>query len=160
METSIQKQLPESNNLIQVESAENMLNEELETLIMASIQTLKRSNKKCGKDEVFELVNNSLEKEISREIFESLLYRLTEKQSVKLNILGKRTCLSLPKESQFNKECNQIFHTESKEDKEYHRDTINETEVTERKNAIENDSSKGLYIKYVGGGAGGVLWRS
>ena len=53
---------------------ENMLNEELETLIMASIQTLKRSNKKCGKDEVFELVNNSLEKEISREIFESLLY--------------------------------------------------------------------------------------
>ena len=41
---------------------------------MASIQTLKRSNKKCGKDEVFELVNNSLEKEISREIFESLLY--------------------------------------------------------------------------------------
>ena len=39
---------------------ENMLNEELETLIMASIQTLKRSNKKCGKDEVFKLVNNSL----------------------------------------------------------------------------------------------------
>ena len=36
----------------------NMQNEELETLIMASIQTLKRSNKKCGKDEVFELVNN------------------------------------------------------------------------------------------------------
>ena len=52
----------------------NMLNEKLETLIMASIETLKCSNKKCGKDEVFELVNNSLEKEISREIFESLLY--------------------------------------------------------------------------------------
>ena len=71
---------------MQVEPAhvppENMLNEELETLIMASMQTLKCSNKKCGKDEVFELVNNSLEKEISREIFESLLYRLTEKQSV------------------------------------------------------------------------------
>ena len=83
---------------------ENMLNEELETLIMASIQTLHCSNKKCGKDEVLELVNNSLEKEISREIFESLLYQLTEKQYVKLNVLEKRTCLSLPKESQLNTE--------------------------------------------------------
>ena len=48
---------------------------------------------------IFELVNNSLGKEISREIFESLLYRLTEKQSVKLNVLGKITCLSVPEES-------------------------------------------------------------
>ena len=63
------------------------------TLIMASIQTLKHSNKKRRK-EVFELVNNSLEKEISREIFESLLNRLIEKQYVKLSVLGKRTCLS------------------------------------------------------------------
>ena len=70
---------------------------------MASIQTLKRSNKKCGKDEVFELVNNSLEKEISMKIFKSLLYQLIEKHYVKLNVLGKRTCLSLPKESQLNK---------------------------------------------------------
>ena len=58
---------------------ENILLEELEILIIASIQTLKRSNKKCGKDEVIQLVNNSLEKEISREIFED--------QSVKLNTL-------------------------------------------------------------------------
>ena len=41
---------------------EDMLNEELELLVMASKQTLKWSNKKCGKDKVFELVNNSLEK--------------------------------------------------------------------------------------------------
>ena len=66
---------------------ENILNEELETLIIASIQTLKRSNKKCGKDEVLQLVNNSLQKEISREIFENILYRLIEDQSVKLNAL-------------------------------------------------------------------------
>ena len=58
---------------------ENILREELEILIIASIQTLKRSNKKYGKDEVIQLVNNSLEKEISREIFED--------QSVKLNTL-------------------------------------------------------------------------
>ena len=73
METG-EKQLPVSNNFMEEESAhvppENMLNEELETLIMVSIQTLKSSNKKCGKDEVFELVINSLEREISREIFE------------------------------------------------------------------------------------------
>ena len=66
---------------------QNILYEELETLIIASIQTLKRSNKKCGKDEVLQLVNNSLEKEISREIFENILYRLIEDQSVKLNAL-------------------------------------------------------------------------
>ena len=54
------------------------LNEELETLIIASIQTLKGSNKKCGKDEVFQRVNNSLEKKISRETYENLLYRLSE----------------------------------------------------------------------------------
>ena len=40
---------------------------------MASTQTLKRSNKKCEKDEVFELANNSIEKEISRETFESFI---------------------------------------------------------------------------------------
>ena len=61
---------------------ENILREELEIPIIASIQTLKRSNKKCGKDEVIQLVNNSLEKEISREIFED--------QSVKLNALKLR----------------------------------------------------------------------
>ena len=119
-----------------------MLNEELETFIMASIQALKRSNKKCGKDRVFKLVNNSLEKEISKEMFESLLCWLTEEQSVKLNVLGKRSCLSLPKESQLNKESNLIVCTGSKEDKEYHCDIINENEVTERVNAINNDSSK------------------
>ena len=61
---------------------EKMLNEELETLIMASIQTLKRSNKKYGKDEVFQLVNNSLEKEISKELFENLLYQLVNRRPI------------------------------------------------------------------------------
>ena len=146
METSTEKQLPVSNNLMKEESThvpqENMLNEELETLIMASIQTFKRRNKKCGKDEIFELFNNSLENEISRETFESLLYRLIEKQYVKKNVLGKRTCLSLPKESLLNKEGNEIVGTGSKEDQEYNRDIINENEVTDRVNAINNDPSK------------------
>ena len=97
------------------------------------------------------MVTNSLETEISREIFESLLYRLIEKQYVKLNVLEKRTCLPRPKESRLNKESNEIVGTGSKEDKEYHRDIINENKVTDRVNkikvtdrvnAIVNDSRK------------------
>ena len=61
---------------------------------------------------------------------------------MKLNVRGKRTCLSLPKESQLNKESSLIVGTESKEDKEYHCDIINENEVTDRVNAIHNDFSE------------------
>ena len=38
---------------------------ELEMLIIAFIQTLKRGNKKYGKDGVFKLVKDSLDEEIS-----------------------------------------------------------------------------------------------
>ena len=86
------------------------------------------------------MVKNSLKKEISREIFESRLYRLIEKQYLKLNVLGKTTGLSLPKESQLNKESNLFAGAGSKEDKEYHRDIMNENEVTNSVNAIDNDS--------------------
>ena len=138
METWTGKQLPVSNNLIKEEPAyvppENMLNEELQTLNMAFIQTLKCSNKKCGKDEVFELVNNSLQKEISRKLFERLLYQLTEKQYVQLNVFRKRTCWSLPKESWLNKESNIIAGSGNKEDKRYHGDIVNENGVTGRLN--------------------------
>ena len=61
---------------------------------------------------------------------------------MKLNVLGKRTCLSLPLEAKLNKESNLIVGTGSKEDKEYHRDIIDENEVTNRVNAINNDFSK------------------
>ena len=43
---------------------------EIELLIIASIETLKRQNKKCGKDEVFALVKDSLEEAITMESFE------------------------------------------------------------------------------------------
>ena len=56
---------------------------------------------------------------------------------MKLNVLEKRTCLSLPKESRLNKESNEIVDTGSKEDKEYHRDIINENKVTDRVNENE-----------------------
>ena len=59
---------------------------------------------------------------------------------MKLNVLEKRTCLLLPKESQLNKESNLIVGTGSKKDKEYHCDIINENEVTDRVNAIDVSS--------------------
>ena len=53
METSTEKQFSVSSNLMEEESVhvppENMLNEEIETLIMASVQTLKHSNKNVEK---------------------------------------------------------------------------------------------------------------
>ena len=42
----------------------------LEILIIASIQNLKRGNKKCGREEVYRLVNDSLNKNITREAFD------------------------------------------------------------------------------------------
>ena len=53
METSTEKQFSVSSNLMEEESVhvppENMLNEEIETLIMSSVQTLKRSNENVEK---------------------------------------------------------------------------------------------------------------
>ena len=75
----------------------------LQTLIVASIHTLKRGNKKCGNDEVFQLVSESLENEIIREFFDENLETLIQKQQMKSNCYGNRTCLSIPKEDQTNK---------------------------------------------------------
>ena len=48
----------------------NIDNKEIELLIIVSIETLNRQNKKCGKDEVFALVKDSLEEAITMESFE------------------------------------------------------------------------------------------
>lgn len=40
---------------------------ELEVLVVSSIQTLKRGNKDCGKEEVYRLVNDSLSKYITQQ---------------------------------------------------------------------------------------------
>ena len=71
---------------------------ELEMLIIASIQTLKRGNKKCGKDEVFRLFRDSVD-DVSKETFNKILGLLIQNQSIRLNIVGNRECLSLPKEN-------------------------------------------------------------
>ena len=72
---------------------------DLEILEIASIQTSKPGNKKCGRKEVYRLVKDSLNKDITREAFELILNSFGDDHSVNLNVIGKRKCLSLPKES-------------------------------------------------------------
>ena len=72
----------------------------METLVVASIQTLQRNNKLCGKEKVFHLVQESVESEITKEIFEERLDTLVESHSVKIKLLGTRTCLSLANSNQ------------------------------------------------------------
>ena len=75
-------------------------NYEVELLIIASIQTLKRKNKRRGRDEVFELVKDSTyDDTVTKETFDKLLNQLINNNSVKLNTFGNRECLSLPTKS-------------------------------------------------------------
>ena len=75
-------------------------NDEVELLIIASIQTLKRKNKRCDRDEVFELVKDSTDDDtVTKETFDKLLNQLINNNSVKLNTVGNRECLSLPTKS-------------------------------------------------------------
>ena len=85
----------------------NIDDKEIELIIIASIETLKRQNKKCGKDEVFALVKDSLEEAITMESFEKSLALLQASNSIKCNIISNRTCLSIPKHSSIPKVCTQ-----------------------------------------------------
>ena len=85
----------------------NIDDKETELLIIASIETLKRQSKKCGKDEVFALVKDSLEEAITMESFEKSLALLQASHSLKCNIISSRTCLSIPKHSSITKVCTQ-----------------------------------------------------
>ena len=72
---------------------------ELKILIIASIQTLKLRNKKCRNEEVFNLVKDSVDGVIKKEVFNILLDILVQKQSIKINKLGNWEYLSVPKET-------------------------------------------------------------
>ena len=85
----------------------NIDDKEIELLIIASIETLKRQNKKCGKDEIFALVKDSLEEAITMESFEKSLALLQASHSIKPNIIFNRTCLPIPKHSSIPKVCTQ-----------------------------------------------------
>ena len=80
--------------------------EELETLINASIETLKRQKMKYGIDEVLKLVQDYLEENISQEGFDKTLQFLIDSDSVKSNSVSNRICLSIPK----NNPCRNAFN--------------------------------------------------
>ena len=90
-------EVPNNNNVPHIVEGKD-----LETLIVASIQTLKRNNKKCGKEEVLRLVQESVESEVTKEIFEEWLDALVGSHSVNIKLLGTPTRLSLPKLNQDN----------------------------------------------------------
>ena len=58
----------------------------------------KRSSYKFGRNEVFDLVQSSLDRDITRMAFDELLQDMIEVNVVKLRTIGERKCLSLPKE--------------------------------------------------------------
>ena len=89
----------------------NIDDKEIELLIIASIDTLKRQSKKCGKDEVFALVKDSLEQAITMESFEKSLALLQASNSIKFNIISNRSCLSIPKHRSIPKVCTQNTST-------------------------------------------------
>ena len=69
---------------------------EIELIIIASIETLKRQNKKCAKDEVIAPVKDSLEETITMEGFEKSSALLQASRSIKCNIISNRTYLFIP----------------------------------------------------------------
>ena len=52
----------------------------LETIIIASVRTLKRGNKKCGREEVSKFVNDTLCNEICKDLFNETLDSFIEKK--------------------------------------------------------------------------------
>ena len=84
---------------ISLNSAPNHIEDsEIEMLIIASMSTLKRTSKRCGSNEVFDLVKTSLDTDITRETFNELLQNMIESKAVKLRTVGDRECLPQPKE--------------------------------------------------------------
>ena len=69
--------IPDSVEILDLEEVPHIIEgRDLEALIVASIETLKRSNKKCGKKEVLHLVQESVDSEVTKEHFEELLDKL------------------------------------------------------------------------------------
>ena len=70
---------------------------ELGILILTTIATLKRKNKKWGPKEVFKLVKDSIETGLTRENFNECLGHLISNKSLNQSTINSRECLSLPK---------------------------------------------------------------
>ena len=84
------------------ESIVTITEDKLTLLIISSIHMLKRNNnnKKCGRLEVYNLYNlvkESVEFEVSSEVFTETLNFLIENKSVVANTFRNRECISLTK---------------------------------------------------------------
>ena len=100
---------------------------DLETLIVASIETLKWNNKKCGKEEVLHLVREFVGSEVTKEHLKKLLDKLIKCHSVQIKLIGTRTCLSLLKGAQHSKshkQCNESLRINVNEDLPRFKDSV------------------------------------
>ena len=80
-------------------SQQIIINErELGVLIITSIHILKRGKKKCGREDVYSLVKESLDYEISIDNYHKTLNSLIESKSVVANTRKNQECLSMPKD--------------------------------------------------------------
>ena len=83
---------------------------DLKILIATSTETLKRSNNKCGKEEVLHLVQESVDSEIRKGHFKERQNKLINCHSVQIKLVGTWTCLSISKRAQHSKshkQCNE-----------------------------------------------------
>ena len=67
-----------------------------------NVRTLKRGNKKCDREELSKLVNDTLCNKICKDLFNETLGSLIEKQFIKCIIISNRECLSLRKDSELH----------------------------------------------------------
>ena len=78
------------------EAPRNIEYKELETITIASIETLKVQKIRCGIDKVLKLVQDSFEENISRESLYKTLQFLIDNNSVRSNSFSNRVCFSIP----------------------------------------------------------------
>ena len=71
---------------------------DIEMFIITIIAILKRSSKTCGINEVLELLQSSLDSDITCGTFDEPLRNMCEVNAVKIRTIGERECLSLPSE--------------------------------------------------------------
>ena len=74
----------------------------LQTLILASLQTLKRNNKEFGTEEVYQLTLESVDSDIGKKSFDKIMELLIKNLKVKTSCYANKTYLSIPKEDQIN----------------------------------------------------------
>ena len=67
---------------------------EREVHIIALIETLKHQKSKCGKDEVFKLVKDTIKEKITTDIFDKALESLIESGSVKCSFISNKMSFS------------------------------------------------------------------